>query len=171
MIQRRFVFKLIFFILLSASLFYVNECLAQEQDYSAMIMDVTGNASVQRSGKGEKSPLKIGDLLYPGDAVAVAKNSTLTVNYLAGSQQEKWPERTKFLVGVSETKNAPAGVEKSIKEVLLPEGPPPEHMGGYVQYDLAPPTPPSAFEDQELFKGSRDSQIQPSTEGAEQGNR
>jgi len=145
---------------------------AQEQDYSAMIMDVTGNASVQRSGKGEKSPLKIGDLLYPGDAVAVAKNSTLTVNYLASSKQEKWPERTKFSVGGLETKNAPAGVEKSIKEVLLPEGPSNGHMGGYVAYEYSePPTPPAAFKDQELFKGARDSQIQPTTDGAEQGNR
>ena len=144
---------------------------AQEQDYSAMVMDVTGNASVQRGGKDEKSPLKIGDLLYPGDVVAVAKKSTLTINYLASSKQEKWPERTKFSVGGLETKNAPSGVEKSIEEVLLPQGPSNEHMGGYVQYDLAPPTPPPAIESQEPIKGGGDSESQPNTGGAEQGNR
>jgi hypothetical protein len=132
MIQRRFVFKLIFFILLSTSLFYVNKCFAQEKNYSAMVMDVTGDASVQRSGKDEKSSLKIGDLLYPGDAVAVAKKSTLTINYLASSHQEKWPEGTKFSVGESETKNTPSGVEISTDEVVLPPEPSNEHMGGYM---------------------------------------
>jgi hypothetical protein len=136
MIQRRFVFKLIFFILLSTSFFYVNECFAQE--YSAVVMDVTGNASVQRGGKGEKSPLKIGDLLYPGDAVAVAKKSTLTINYLANSQQEKWPERTKFSVGGLETKNAPSGVKISTDEVVLPPEPSNEHMGGYMMKSVMP---------------------------------
>ncbi|MCX5704569.1 MAG: hypothetical protein NTZ92_00630, partial [Candidatus Omnitrophica bacterium] len=170
MIQRSLVFKLIFFILLSTSFFYVNKCLAQEQVYSAMVMDVTGNASVQRGGKNEKSPLKIGDLLYPGDAVAVAKKSTLTINYLASSRQEKWPEGTKFSVGGLETKNAPSGVEKSIEEVLLPQGPSNEHMGGYVQYDLAPPTLPPAVESQEPIKGGGDSESQPSTGGVEQGS-
>jgi hypothetical protein len=145
---------------------------AQEKNYSAMVMDVTGDASVQRSGKDEKSSLKIGDLLYPGDAVAVAKKSTLTINYLASSQQEKWPEGMKFSVGESETKNTPSGVEKSIEEVLLPQGPSNEHMGGYVQYDYAAPQiPPTEFENQEPIKSAGDSESQPNTGGAEQGSR
>jgi hypothetical protein len=152
MIKKSFVFNLIFLLLLSVSLFHVNECLAQ--DYSAVVMDMTGKAYVQRGGKGEKASLNMGDLLYPGDAVAVEKDSTLTINYLPSSQQEKWPQGTKFLVGVSETKDAPAGVEKSIKEVLLPEDPYGGHMGGFVEYSEAPALDPSDFEGQDSFKST-----------------
>jgi len=131
--------------------------------YSAVVMDMTGNATVQRGGKGEQVSLNAGDVLYAGDIVAVAEKSTLTINYLKTNREEKWPGGMKFSVGDSGTKDVPPGVEVSTDEVILPQGQSGEHMGGYVVYEAvgvgveAPPPPPAI-------------EIQGTTSDAQEGN-
>jgi len=143
---------------LLAPLFVAKVSYSEELSYRAMVTDMTGDASVQRSGKGKQLSLKMGDLLYSGDIVATSKKSSLTISYTASGRQEKWPGGMKFSVGELQTENIPSNVEVTTEDVVLPNWQDEGHMGGYVDREIGgyvareeagvPPVPLSSPEEQ-----------------------
>ena len=110
---------------------FLTVCFAADTDYSAIVLDIAGKASVQRSGKGKQFFLEGGDLLYPGDVVKTEENSTLTIMYIESSRLEKWPQGKNFTVGKTKTDNVPADVKITERRVTLPKKQP-SHRGADV---------------------------------------
>jgi hypothetical protein len=70
---------------------------AAESRYSSMVMDVKG--AVTAGHRGKTKSVDLGFMLYPGDEVKVAKNSSVTIDYLESGREEQWNAGTKFTVG------------------------------------------------------------------------
>ena len=92
---------------------------AENSSCSAIIMDTGGNVSLVRNGK--KKGVGLGELLYSGDVVELAKDASLTINYLESGQQEQWPGGMKVVVGNTQSKHIPSGVLIANNKVVLPQ--------------------------------------------------
>lgn len=93
--------------------------LAEEVSYSAIVMDITGKVEVLHQGKNELPDL--GDLLYPGDGVEIARDASLTINYPESGKEEQWPGGMKFTVGKTQSEDAPSQVIKRDRKIMLPQ--------------------------------------------------
>jgi len=129
-ISQRYLEK-ITFLILSIILLALGNVFAQEADYSAIVLDIVGKASVQQNGKGKEFSIESGDLLYPGDVIKTEDNSTLTIEYIESNRLEKWPQGKNFTVGKTKTDNVPADVKITERSIPLPKKEP-FHMGGDV---------------------------------------
>ena len=120
---------------------------AQEANYSAMVLSVMGDVTVQQDGgKAKAASLAIGEMLYPRDVVETKKSSQVVIGYIASGQEETWPENMKFSVGSQNTENIPENVLVKKVEVALPEWEGPDHMGGQVLQSVRPAEDPDALD-------------------------
>ena len=109
-----------FFVALTLLLFSLPEItVAKDISYSYIIMDIRGDLSVVRNGQMRK--VGLGELLYPGDVIELAKDDSLTINYLESGQQEHWPGSMKAVVGTVQSEHIPSGVLIVNEKVVLPE--------------------------------------------------
>lgn len=109
-----------FFAPLMLLVFTLSEiAVAENISYSAIIMDIRGDVSLVRSGK--KRAVGLGGLLYPADVVGLAKDASLTINYLESGQQEQWPGGMEVVVGAAQSEHIPSGVLIVNKKVVLSE--------------------------------------------------
>ena len=79
--------------------------IAGEASYSAIVMDLSGKATVTRLGKN--LPLDLGAVLYPQEMVETAPGAALTINYLESGEEEQWPGGMKFSVGKTQSDPVP----------------------------------------------------------------
>ena len=125
--------KKLLFIFIFLFSFVAGNTLAEEAEYSAVVMDTSGEIFVKRdSEKGKEYFLEIGALLYPGDSVKISEGAHLTIKYIESGQVEEWPGKKKFTVGRAETSGIQSGVEIKSAKIKLPEWQQPEHIGGDV---------------------------------------
>jgi hypothetical protein len=101
---------------------------AAEVPYSAIVMDLTGQATVTRLGKSR--PLDLGDMLYPQEEVETAAGASLTINYLESEEEEQWPGGMKFTVGKTRSDPIPPQVKRTKHGVVLPPLPEGTSRGG-----------------------------------------
>ena len=109
---------------------------AEDSSCSAIIMDAAGKVSLVHNGKKKEAGL--GDLLYSGDVVELAKGASLTINYLESGQQEQWPAGMKVVVGKTQSKRIPSGVLITNNKVVLPKIDAP-HKGSFSLMSLGRP--------------------------------
>jgi len=91
--------------------------LADNIDYSAVVLDINGVAIVRHAGK--EKHLDFGDLLYPGDVVKIAKGGGLTVHYLKSGHEEIWKDSSQFSVDTLHSVPPCQQIRKD-KKVVLP---------------------------------------------------
>jgi hypothetical protein len=91
---------------------------AGEVSYSAIVMDLSGQATATRLGKSR--PLELGATLYPQEEVETAAASSLTINYLESGDEEEWPGGLKFAVGKTQSDPIPPQVKRTNRKVVLP---------------------------------------------------
>ena len=108
----------------------------ENRSCSAIIMDAGGNVSLVRNGK--KRGVGLGELLFSGDVVELAKDASLTINYLESGQQEQWPGGMKVVVGTAQSKHIPSGVLIANNKVVLPQLDSPQ-MGSFTLRGLSRP--------------------------------
>ncbi len=92
---------------------------AENISYSAIIMDIRGDVSLARNEKTRE--VDLGELLYPGDVIGLAKDASLTINYLESGQQEQWPGGMKVAVGSAQSEHISSEVLIVNKKVVLPQ--------------------------------------------------
>jgi hypothetical protein len=91
---------------------------AGQAGYSAVVMDVKGQATVFHEGSQKK--IDLGCLLYPKDAVETAKGAALTITYLESGQEENWPGQAKFVVEKDGSRPAPDRIRQTGR-IQLPQ--------------------------------------------------
>ena len=141
-------FSLRSFIFLFLLLIVLQNVYAQEEGYSAMVLNVTGDVSVQREkGKAKVESIDEGEILYPGDIVSTKKASSVVINYIKSGLEETWPEKMKFSVGDAQTKNVPKTVQVKKVEIDLSGWKDYDHMGGQVMQSVQIVEPPDFSEE------------------------
>ena len=110
--------------------------LGQSVSYSAVVMDLSGRATVVR--KGAPRALEAGAVVYPGEVVETAPGATLTLYYPESGEEEQWPGGLKFTVGILKSEPRHPGVKSRNRRVTPPslESPP-----GGLKLRSAPPAP------------------------------
>ena len=115
---------------------------AEEAQYTAMVMEITGKVSVS-SEKGKK-PLYLGGLLCPGDKVEIDRNATITINYVKSGEEEKWPGGLTFTIGKAQSSPIDSRVIRQYRPIHHPtntrrrdlDG---DRIGGSVKKSMVPP--------------------------------
>jgi hypothetical protein len=101
---------------------------AGEVPYSAIVLDLSGQATAIRLGKSR--PLELGAVLYPQEVVETAAGASLTISYPESGEEEQWPGGMKFSVGKIRSDNIPPQVKRRKGGVVLPDLPPEPGQGG-----------------------------------------